>query len=195
MEKFKDYLKSKVEKQKKIGSGAEKQVYQHPDKPDKVFGVYHPISEYQYEKSSEYNKAKFYLTNIIHMLFPENIPDVSMATTEPRTIIRGRIKPRKSLIMRKLKEADFGKKLTLEKALLDLGLQFDQTDINFLEDKNGNIVYVDDIYPWFVVGRRLYDPDKIRSLILQKLEGHEQDRALKYLERLEALFEQITARE
>ena len=76
MEKFKEFIKDKVETQKSLGKGGEKTVYPYPDNSQRVIGVYSSKHEFLWEKSPEYNKAKFYLTKILHMLFPENIPDI-----------------------------------------------------------------------------------------------------------------------
>ncbi len=56
-----------VELGEMLGHGLEKTVYEQKDRPDKVIGVYHEVLG----KKPEVTKARYYLMNILHMLYPK----------------------------------------------------------------------------------------------------------------------------
>ena len=62
-----------------IGVGGEKKVYQDPKNPDRVVGIFRE----HIEETPNQIKARFYLTKILHLLFPKNIPDMHWAGSEP----------------------------------------------------------------------------------------------------------------
>src|SRR3989338_10688468 len=66
-----------------IGHGSEKRVFHDVDHPRGVVGVFHDEVNY---RGPEYAKAQFYLTKILHLLLPNNIPDMHLAATEPRVV-------------------------------------------------------------------------------------------------------------
>ncbi|OGM98037.1 MAG: hypothetical protein A2915_01250 [Candidatus Yanofskybacteria bacterium RIFCSPLOWO2_01_FULL_41_34] len=194
MEEFKEFIKNRIEAQKEIGDGGEKVVYPHPDKDEKVVGIYKIEAEFKFERSPEFNKAKFYFTKILHMLFPKNVPDVFMTTTQPRTITKEKIKfkSRETISIREEKIEDL---YTLRKQLKDCGIEFDESTQNFVEDNDGNMVYLDDFYPWNDESQKAYNHDQIRLLIMTKLTGLERDRALNYLNRLKKLYLELKNKE
>src|SRR3990167_10010928 len=63
-----------------IGFGSEKIVYQDPNNPGKVIGVF---EEWE-KKTPNQMKAMFYLTKTLHLLLPKNIPDMHWAGSESR---------------------------------------------------------------------------------------------------------------
>ena len=70
-----------------LGKGAERTVYPSADHPDRVVGIYHEGSE----ETPRSMKATYYLTKIVHLLFPANIPDVQFAASDPNAVGRTRV--------------------------------------------------------------------------------------------------------
>lgn len=176
---------------RKIGRGSEKEVYINQENPDHVIGVFH-----EDQKETPYKvKGRFYLTKILHLLFPKNIPDVHLAATDPHLIEIDRVEVDNSVSNRELLE-NKDKKALYEKTL-DLGALLDYHYSNFGYDQEGNLVYLDSVDPW-VVGSRyvenkcLYDPEKIR-VALEKLENDKKEHGLVFLNRLEELYREELA--
>ena len=94
MKSFRESLD--FDKNKPIGRGVTKRVYDHPDKPDKVIAVHGP--EYP---NIERIKASFYLRKILHFLFPDNISDINLASRD-LTILEKRFREEGHLAHQKL---------------------------------------------------------------------------------------------
>ncbi len=60
----------------KIGEGLFKEVHEHGSDPDKVY------AEFREPLLIEDIKSAFYLRKIMHMFFPQNVPEVSLAGNE-----------------------------------------------------------------------------------------------------------------
>lgn len=186
-QEFKQFIKEKVEAQKPIGKGTEKIVYPHPDKSDKVIGVYR-YGNYSEGDTDQYfrrlNKSEFYLIKILHMLFPDNFADISMVTTEPRTTTREKVNAKREwfgLMEDTVSSEDIKK---IEQDMLDLGIFVDTYNKNYIKNKkSGYAVYVDGFEP-----SRGINIERLRSLISEKLTDSNQERALKYLDRLDKLI-------
>lgn len=168
-----------------LGEGEQKKVHAGLENPDRVYGVYKP-----HEKESvEYIKAEYYLLKILHLLFPGNIPDAFLSTTEPRVIARERIyfgdspeKPQDNFQFRQFAND-----------MLTLGIFLDPDLKNVRPDQVGNMVYFDELWPWIGQGigkEKGYDAERLKEYILERLTGHEQKTALSYLERLETAYRQ-----
>jgi hypothetical protein len=188
VKKFGEFIKEKVETQGYLGGGGSKVVYPHPDKPDRVWGVIRPDVLGNAEGDNqevEKVKATFYLTKILHMLFPKNIPDVSMVTTEPESIVRQKIDT--SHIGNIDNPSDVQSIYEFDKLLGELGIIVDDYASNHAIDSEGNVIYFDDVYVWSINGDRFYDQNKLRKAIKEKLSGEEQTKALTYLDRIESL--------
>jgi len=71
-----------------IGVGGEKKVYQDPEHPDRIVGVFKEDHE---EETSNQIKARFYFTKILHLLFPKNIPDMHWAGNEPNAFSSAKV--------------------------------------------------------------------------------------------------------
>ncbi len=175
---------------RRIGGGREKEVFADANSPDHVIGVYKAPHD---KKSPEYVKGQFYLTKILHALFPNHVADISRSTTTPRTTRRKRIDSIDPLGVTANQEGDsVESRLDFLKEAADAGLFIDNHMENFVMNKQYDYVYVDDIYPWGPDGKRLYDLEKLLRAIMSRLSGQEQERALTCLERLEKLYAEFS---
>jgi hypothetical protein len=158
-----------------VGEGAHKNVYKDADHPDKVIAIRKELEKDSPELERTI-KARFYLTKILHILFPENIPDIDLATSDPQATRREKVEhdlnhatlqewvkntlehlksgslfPPKKLEEQSRVAAAVNEDPKLQKLLSSLnklGVEIDFTSINFTHDNRGNIVYVDDIHLW-----------------------------------------------
>jgi hypothetical protein len=201
------------EREEKVGRGSEKEVYEHPNDPAKV------VAEFRYAESPKRLRGRFYLTKILHELFPDNLPDISVAATNPHVVIMERKQldeAHKSLQKFNIKGdfvgnfsaryKEFEDKIgedrkfkQLKRELAELGIGLETAAMNFGYDDKNNLVYVDSSFdPWpcyYHVDdkfERSYDPAKLRNAV-NLLEPDRKKRALKYLERLEILAEEEKA--
>ncbi len=159
-----------------IGVGSEKVIYQHPEDPNKA------IRKYTDEKSSspERLKSDFYLSKILHLLYPKNFPDIYLSLPNYKIDMVEKIE--KNLL------ADIALKplLSLKTRYIanKLGVDIDSSGTdNFIVNDKLNAVYIDS-----PIG---FNEEKIRNEILNKLKGEDQEQALKYLEsylRLQRLY-------
>lgn len=202
-----------------IGEGMERKVYQHRDSNkvaklhdlDDVYGKFLPGRE-------RFGKAEFYVTKILHMLFPKQVPDIHLMShgaqgsvhekkdslgKDHEIIQKKRFTPSGSEspgysnaqenVMQKL--SDDGLIQEFER----IGVGYDLGLVNYGQDEEGNVVYVDGFSPWNLNHDMAPDlpfksplnfqalEEMIRSRITEVLE---QNKALKYLERLRALVEE-----
>ena len=181
-------MKINPEKLKKIGAGSEKRVYENPNNPDQAIGIFH---EYITE-SSEKIKARFYLTKISHLLFPQNIPDIHLAASDPHAIVVDRIKDKD------MSGRNYGK---FYAAIDEFNLKLKSVGINWIDnyyknfifDEQDRLFYVDSFDPWVIIGETnknksepSFDKEKLESA-LQNLEDEKRELGLSYLKRLEDL--------
>lgn len=159
-------------RQKPIGEGNERKVYVDPNREGRV------IAETRLEAKQETPlqlKGKYYLTKIVHNLFPKNIPDVYQAGESKKsdgsiqTIDRERITQsaeheKLKLALQdgdegtideatKLVVADIGAEMSeIEMRLSEIGLGFniDSTIENYTRDDQGNVRYLEPFSPWQV---------------------------------------------
>lgn len=150
--------------------GREKKVEPHPTLPDHVIGKFHEAA-----LSERYVRARFYLTKIMHLLFPENIPAIYQSTTEPNQIETQRQDlDGDHLWYRKYQEkVENGaptnydelrarnienkynrnpKAVKFQDKLHSLGIISDDiySPVNFTLDENDNPIYLDSFSPWYV---------------------------------------------
>lgn len=169
-----------------LGRGREKDVYEDPNDPGRVMGIYRedtgPMAEALDPKTPERMKALFYLTRIAKLLFPHNIATVKQTTTEPPTVIKERVHgtPYKGATVGDYAELD-----ELRQQFLDAGLLADGDPANYWHDAEGHLVYIDDLD----IDQHLETGDwrKIESTVTERLEGAELTQALEYLDRLKQL--------
>lgn len=62
-----------------IGVGSEKRIYNDPINKDRVIAKFHE----HIEETVNQTKARYYLTKILHLLLPKNIPDMHWTGSDP----------------------------------------------------------------------------------------------------------------
>lgn len=200
-----------------VGFGAEKKVYQHRD-ADKIVKLHNPEDAAgKFEVGRErYVKAEFYLTKILHLLLPKNIPDIHLVSHKYQGSVHEKKelgKEHKLLTDYKKRKhtnpiytpedtkADIGlsrdvDRSGIERDLKEFGINFDDGLINFGKDSEGNIIYVDSVLPWEPNHDSLpqkpfetwVNIDALKEGILSRLQADDQNQALQYLDRLEILI-------
>ena len=200
-----------------VGQGKEKNVYSDPENEHRVIAKIKENKDLV--RTPNQLKGRFYLTKILHLLYPKFIPDIHLAAAGEENIL---VLERKNLDEEHVEHnqlragsqsesselKDKYKKLLSERdekfvwddefidrfaELSDLGVEFDPSSSNFGYDDNGNLVYADNSFdPWvnFSDGNHLkkFNAEKIRESI-GTLEDTKKEQALKYLKRLEELYQ------
>lgn len=202
----------KNNKLKEYTGGVEKIIYQSEDNPEEFIAVL----KFKESESSESIKARYYLSKILYLLFPQNIPNIYFAQYNKQPVL---ILERKFLdenhnylnqnysdFSSRVQNLDFYFKFRskiysdenykrLSKELSLLGIFLDPNPLNFGYDKDGNLVYVDNSFtPWFVDDKGQiiavgYNLSALKQKINEKLPNFLRAQALNYLERLEKLRE------
>ncbi len=202
-------LPESFEKGERIGTGRHKEVYLNSKNNSEV------IKEFKPELSITVLKGYFYLTKIVHILFPNFIPDIHFVGKDKKDIavedlvphdvrhlqLMGSIVGRHELIS-KLNRQNLKDDQLVElsgswsefrgKMVDGLGLYIDFSAINFIRDSKGQFKYVEGFFPWVKQSGRL-ERDYDLSLLFEaisKLPEPDHTRAQNYLNRLEALFTQ-----
>lgn len=205
----------KIEKEKvkslvqKIGEGAEKKIYLSNDN-DIIAILRYP------EDSPEALKGRYYLTKVLHYLFPQNIPDIYAAFYDKNPVLRIEFKNlEKEYIwliknlyssnsdarVLRMRYEERKKKIILDPNYLDLinklkgcGVWIDVNFLNFSYDDNGNLVYIDNSFiPWSTDDKKnifSINYNNLKKMIEEKLKNENKNKALRYLERLEGLRKQ-----
>ena len=171
-------MKQNWENMEKIAEGNEKEVYLHPDNPEKVISRF---KEGRSERETELTiKGRYYLAKIMHLLMPANIPDTNFVAKGDDVVIISERKNLdnehlehnriKSLLNRKMapeqknitldSEIKLGNNriealekderfLAFEEKMEKLGVRFDEYPTNFGNDENNNLIYIDNSFrPW-----------------------------------------------
>ena len=162
----------------KIAEGDEKLIYEDPNSKEKVIALY---KERQLESPNTV-KARFYLTKILHLLFPQNIPDIHWSGSDPHGYSTQRVEEtrlgrlKNSLRPYYKSKQDKKDEVALTNKFDQLGIGFDHGPLNFMEDLDSKIVYVDSFWPWQVImgEEKLelnFNIDKLNSAIEDLPEG------------------------
>ena len=199
----------------RIGGGADNDVYQDADNPDRVIAIRKHGKEDTVDRERKI-KARFYLKKILHALFPKNIPDIDRATSNPQATRRTKVKldplheaiqkasefeiisePIPLKVQEKSDEAskrieNDPKFKQLLNSLKDIGVEIDSTVCNFTYTENGDaIVYLDDIHfedaDWETENPRGFDEEKLGEAIMNIQDESTRERTLRFFERLKAL--------
>ena len=182
----------------KLGEGAQKKVYTNKDKPDLAIGIFNE----DIKETPQQIKGRYYLTKILHLLFPKQIPNIHLATSNPHMIEVDRVSVKKlipkyesledkPLAERSLEDQLLKDRNILFKKILDLGVFPDYHYNNFGYDQDDNLVYLDSVTPW-KNDRRLYDPKKI-VIALNNLSENEKEQGFVFLKRLGDLYQEQIA--
>lgn len=131
-----------------LGSGSQKDVYVLNDHPDRAIAVFNNSEQPYRDRDPKLTlKRQYYARKILHALYPENIPDVYLAASEPAVLITERINP--GIVSDKQQERWKHRQPHDQKRLGDklrkIGVYIDQASpLNFARRPNGSLVYVDD---------------------------------------------------
>lgn len=196
---------------KLFNGGYHKWVGHHPSKPERVLKVFDGFDQANMteEYRALYVKAEFCLTKIMCFLIPEHTTDVHFAglvKTRARPLDQSSTQNIGATINDYVDDQgsmrwpadwkDQMKRFTEEANRA--GVEFDPDDEEFVHDrKNNTLKYVDSFSPWrrpvFLDERReiipCFQKDRLRMSILETLHGKTQEVALRYLARLEGLFD------
>lgn len=184
---YKQQLDNRVTKEENyIGDGAEKTVYRHPDRPDRVVGIFdtQPNSEVEeYEKTPQFIKARYYLSKIVNILYPQHFPVVHLMTQSPMSIEIDYVEHQKPTQPETIRAGE-----ELSRQLhREIGLSTDPIEGNFVVTPKNTLVYVDTLRPWRANGQPKFDPIKLR-LAVDHLGTEQHEQALSYFRRLGALY-------
>lgn len=174
---FEKWIK-KIGEQDKVGSGAQKRIYIHPDNPQKIVGVFHA------DQSIYSVKERFYINKILNLLYPDNIPDIHLAASQPSVLVIDRIMG-KEINPWNLKHQLL--KILIRRRLQKIGILIDDNSCNFMADQDGKVFYIDGF-----IGNFRWNKEKLLKKI-DKLHSEEKRRALSYLGRIEILENQSKA--
>lgn len=198
-----------------IGIGGEKIVFAHPENPELV------VAEFRKTASSfspQQLKGRYYLTKIMHLLFPDAIPDIYLAAKGKQayliaqrvahnaehaavqkvdTLARRRQKLPPDAIGqadRALTKMKKNPKITaLRRELQASGVNIDLNAFNYTTTPEGKVMYLDNSFmPWSIIGHKVelaFKLDKLNQLI-NKLPQAARTKALNYLNRCLQLFEE-----
>ncbi len=169
--RFEKWIKE-IKKQDKIGSGAEKQVYTHPENPQQTVAVFHT------NQSAHSIKERFYVNKILNFLYPDNIPNIHLAASRPAVLVIDRIRGRE-ISPWNLKH-QFSK-ILIRRRLSKVGILIDHNSFNFIADQDGRVFYVDGF-----IGNFEWNKKKLLKRI-DKLRPDKKRMALSYLSRIEFL--------
>lgn len=189
--------------EKPLGIGNERMVFNDPKNEGRVISVKRSISETP-EDQFHIARVRYYLIKIMHLLFPNNIPDIHFSYSRPDAISRDKVElDEKHNFLRDFEiEHAFGDNLPyvdqrvmvrlegeisshpavveLESNLRKAGFLVDPAGRNFGFDKDNNVKFVDT--PMEHMGS--YGVARMRKAIETKLSGEKQQEALHYLDRL-----------
>lgn len=201
--------------ERRLGEGTEKNVFADPIDPDKVHAEYKEI-----RWSRRQVRASFYLTKILHLLLPQNIPDIYSSQYQPHKYVaqrkhldvdhkalsdlRKRIETRGlSQEERDLWYALRGRheekiaKSQLRDKLTDLRIVFDQNLLNFSIEPSGEVVYLENFSPWthktLTPELKLFFDSQKLSEAIDNLDPLHREKGLLYLSRLNSLVEEESA--
>lgn len=160
-------------------------MYINPHDESKAIAVYHE----DHQQSSEVIKARFYLTKILHMIYPDNVPNIHSVTTEPATKTMEYVRDG-SKTQGPIRGFLSGRRRNnFIDELYKLNILVDEGGSNFLLNEDGNLLYIDEFY------FSSLDGDKplrgLKKLIDTRLAGSSREMALQYLERFRVAFEKI----
>lgn len=151
-----------------------------------------------YEKSPNYVKAQYYLTKLVHTLFPVNVPDVYFSSVKDgnKITVDQRIEVVDGERTKKKDRADQAttRKIDLVKVEFEkLDLNFDPFDWNFNIDKEGNVVYMDSFRPWLDFKQTgvpvlRFNEQAARKMIDNISDNHAKEECSNYLQRISVLF-------
>jgi len=211
-EEFKKFGISKGEEP--VGVGAERLVFQHPYDTKKVVAL-----EKLNKRDSIEARGEYYLTKIMHILFPENIPNIYSYYSKPSASIRQKVELGAShdVLRRSAKSMDAASSAemfhafdelnadprvrNLKKEFDELNIRYDDNVVNFGINEKGQAQYIEPFhfnaifYDQSSYNRKFgYDRERLRQAIEKLNNTHKQQQAMKFLWRLDVLAAEIKER-
>ncbi len=177
----------RVKRQPEVGHGGEKDVFPHPDDPRKVVAVFHnEVFRPAKQESIYLMKRRYYTNKILSLLYPDNIPDIHLAASQPKALVLDRVEGdeispwsiRQRLSMR-----------LIERRLGKIGIMIDSNDCNFMVGQDGAVSYVDSPFGAF------HGKKKRVMRLAAKLGPQGKQRVSTYLNRLEDLSSEAYAKD
>lgn len=163
-----------------FAAGYEKDIYEHHETKKIVKITQNDLEGKFLPGNQRYIKAEMYLTKILHLLFPKNIPDMHVGSFAHKASVHEKMemdsdhtefrdyvlktKKHPTEVTEKEKQGAFSAYHKLEEyttgdsfinTCRDLGLVIDGGARNYGRDLDGNTVYVDSILPWEPAHRHL----------------------------------------
>lgn len=177
--------KANIKPEELLGEGLEKKVFNDPENRSRVVGVFKP--NVLIELNEQLKIGRYYFTKILHIVFPENIPDwhhvekkADAYVADKITIDEERTKDREAKKIM-IDESEFFQKL---KEIIDEGEYHLE---NFCIDIKGNLVFLDSFNPWVVYSnavRQYFSDQKLRDAIATIPDELQRQEAEKYYARL-----------
>ncbi len=201
--RLEDLKKLGIPDEKPLGIGNERVVFNDPKNEDRIISVRRSISETP-EALFYIARVRYHLIKIMHLLFPDNIPDIHFSYSRPEAMSRDKVElDEKHNFLRDFEvEKVFGDELpyidhrtmtrlegeisshpavvNLEENLRKAGFLVDPAGRNFGFDKDENVKFVDT--PIESLGA--YSTERMRNAIETQLQGEKRQQALHYLDRL-----------
>jgi hypothetical protein len=159
-----------------LGTGAEKLVYVHPDDEQKAVSLV-----YEGNRTPDNIKRNFYLTKVAHLLAPNQIPDMHLASWALPLRISERVIPPAGLRGCIANASKFVRASLLVRKLDRLGILVDDHASNFVTNQLGSVSYVDNVYIEYGL-----QTGKVERAV-QSLAPANRQRALRYLKRAQQL--------
>lgn len=197
------------------GEGNEKKVFINPEDESRIISE---IKESSEKDTPRELKGRYYLTKIVHLLLPKNIPDIHQvkeSSAGKQTIDAERISHTKEhSLLQQTRQSDGDSSESFEetkKIIVDemgagmheldlkleqigLGFNIDPFVGNYTKDEAGNVHYLETFKPWQVdvVNKKdleiLFDEESLRSAIEKISDSGTKEVCLQYLERLLAIL-------
>ena len=208
-------FKFEAENSEPLGEGVERKTFINPEDSEKVISMKKEGVE---KDTPRQLKGRYYLTKIVHLLFPNHIPDIFQVRESEdgvQTIDRERIghTPGHKLLQEMRlsggDEESVGKQLAdelqeagrgrweVDLALSDIGLGFniDENLGNYTKDDKGDVYYLETFNPWQAdvePGQleALFGEEELREAIDGITDQEVKELCIHYLERLLILFEE-----
>jgi hypothetical protein len=194
-----------------IGVGRENEVFNDPTSERRLIA----LAKYERGDNPRAVKGSYYLTKIIHLLYPESIPDLHMATLKPKATVRQKMELgelHNALRAKKLEEyglsiekapphlssSEITEKIFKNKQIQELvatlemlGLHIDKASVNFGISDAGDPRYIE-VFPAFDISKDniafpLYGEKSLRRAIDNIKDADRRVKALHYFDRLTVL--------
>ena len=196
-----------------IGEGEEKIVFLDSKNKERVIAEAKE-SDFLERETPRQLKGRYYLTQIVHLLLPENIPAVYQAsesldglqsvdaqhiphTESHKQLVGARHLYKERIAIEEEVAKEIGKEIhDINSKLADLGfyLEIDDDLVNYIKDEKGNVQYIETFKPWEFKDKGysgvLFDEKLLRKAIGEATDEQVRKKCNSHLERLLTLFKE-----